>query len=92
MKINTESGFVFEIDYDEIADDWDIVEALVAIDEDGASKHPAALIRVATKVMGDEQYAAFKKYLKEKNGRVSTQVVLATVGEILNANNTSKNS
>ena len=92
MKVSTRSGFEFEIDYEQISDDWEVVEMLVGIDEDGASKHPRDLINVATRIMGEEQFAEFKKYLKEKNGKVSTRLMLTTVGEILNANSTSKNS
>lgn len=92
MKIQTGSGFEFEIDYDAIADDWEIVEMLVNIDADGVAQHPADMVKVAVKIMGEEQFAAFKAYLKEKNGRVSTSVVLATVGEIFNGNNATKNS
>lgn len=92
MQIKTESGFNFEIDYEQIADDWEVVEMLVNIDADGVAQHPAEMVKVAIRIMGEEQFAAFKKYLKEKNGRVSTQVVLETVGEIFNGNNAGKNS
>ncbi len=69
----------FEVTVDENGlDDWEILEILCDLDEGKFGKMP----KVFTALLGEEQFAALKKYLKEKDGKVRISAMQDTLGEI----------
>lgn len=69
----------FEVTVDENGlDDWEILEILCDLDEGKFGKMP----KVFTALLGEEQFAALKKYLKEKDGKVRISAMQDALGEI----------
>lgn len=83
----TSSGFQFQIEEDAL-DDWDLLEEMTAVD-DGESTR---IIKVADLLLGSEQKNALKAHVRKIHGRCKASAMVEEIGEILNANNASKNS
>ena len=84
----TKSGFEFEIDKQQISDDWELVEVLVAAD----GGNTAAVIRAMKAILGEDTYTALKEHIRDENGKVSAVKMQAEFLEILNeAGETAKN-
>lgn len=80
MRGTTSTGFSFEIDKNIIADDWELLELLVAAD---AGDHSAA-ISAMKQILGDSAYKALKEHVRKENGRVSSVRMKEEFMEILN--------
>jgi hypothetical protein len=78
LKGKTESGFDFEIDA-KIADDYEMVESLVAIDKGEYGE----LITVIDKILGEEQRQRLKEHLRDENGKVSLKAMVKEMRDIL---------
>lgn len=81
----TKNGFNFRIEED-IADDWEILEAIRKSNEDAAY-----VIDVAEKVLGNEQLEDLKEHCRE-NGKVRITRMSEALAEIFDSANTLKNS
>lgn len=92
MEITTGSGFTFEVDINQIADDWEVLELVALIDSGDVSKNAGAVVKLAKTVMGEDQYKNFMAYLKEKNGRISSQEVIQAITDIFSGSQPGKNS
>lgn len=92
MKVKTGSGFEFEIDLNQIADDWEILELVASVEGGDMARSAGDIVKLAKLVMGEAQYKDFMAYLKEKNGRISSQEVVQTITEIITASQPGKNS
>lgn len=79
--MKTKSGFEYEIDKEQISDDWELVEILVAAD----GGNTAAVIRAMKAILGEETYEALKEHVRDEHGKVSAVKMQAEFLEILNA-------
>lgn len=77
MKGTTTTGFNFELD-DDVRDDMEIMEGLIAID--GGDIH--ALPKVLTMILGKEQKDALYDHCRKGSGRVSAAQVMGELKEI----------
>lgn len=82
----TKIGFEYEINKDTL-DDWELFESLNDISND----NPLAIIDVAKKILGIDQYKKLKEFIREKEGKVSMTTMQDTIMEIFNANQEVKN-
>lgn len=64
------NGFKVSIP-EENLDDFEVVEALAAMDEESDQTVKNALF-VFKRILGEEQYDALKAHVKKKDGRIST--------------------
>jgi len=82
----TVQGLTIEVDPAAINGDWEVVEALAAMEEGKVS--PAAMVRVTRAVLGDA-FDTVKEHLRA-DGKVSADAMgafLQDVFEVLNAGN-----
>lgn len=86
LKGKTKSGFRFEI-ADEVLDDWELFEMLSKIDGGNIARLPEAIVSM----LGERQYNNLKNFIRKRDGKVSVNAMLEEFGEIMNANNKSKN-
>lgn len=77
MKGTTTTGFNFEID-DDIRDDMELLEDLIAID--GGDVQP--LPKVLVSILGHKQKEALYDHCRTIKGRVSSTKVMAELKEI----------
>lgn len=86
IKGTTSTGFEYEIK-DESLDDWELFEAFSDVEND----NPLAVIEIAKRLFGDEQYKRLKDFVRGENGRVSLTAMNDTIMEVFNANQEIKN-
>ena len=85
------NGFKIKIP-DENLDDFEIIEALAALEEDDENSVKIALF-VYKRLLGEEQYEALKKHVKKKDGRISwDKMINEIMPEIFALNDEAKNS
>lgn len=77
MRGTLDSGFEFEINND-ILDDYDLLEDLIAVDNGEGQK----IVSVITKVLGPEQEKMLKDHLRTENGKLRTSDMTKAIGEI----------
>lgn len=87
MEIKTKSGFKCEID-ENVLDDWDLLVAFREIDKGDIS----AIVDVAPKFLGENQYKKLMEHIKRKHGNVKASIMVQEISEIMNASNSAKNS
>jgi len=75
MKLS--NGFELEVDKNGL-DDWEILEILCDLDDGKFGKMP----KVFDAVLGADQFAALKAYLKETEGKVKISTMQNLLGEI----------
>lgn len=89
MKLTTKSGFVCEINKEDL-DDMELLEDIGAVQDGNTFKVPSVIRRM----LGDEQKKALYDHLRNDAGRVPTEAVYDTMGEIfelINKDDESKN-
>lgn len=82
----TVDGLTIEVDPTAFQSDWEVIEALAAMEDGSAS--PAAMMRVTKALLGDA-YDDVKNHVR-KDGKVSADAMgtfLQQVFEVLNAGN-----
>lgn len=77
--MKTSTGFEFEIDRNTVADDWELVELLVA--GDGGDLNAAICAMKA--VLGEDTYKALKEHVRNEAGKVSATQIKNEFLEIL---------
>lgn len=77
MKGTTTTGFHYDVD-DEIRDDMELLEGLIAIDNGDLQ----ALPKVLVSILGQKQKDALYDHCRSEKGRVSSQKVMAELKEI----------
>lgn len=87
-KGTTSSGFSFEIDETIIEDDYELFEDLCALDRGELTLLP----KVVNTILGAEQTAKMKSFIRAKDGRVSTQKMMALFTEVMTSAKETKNS
>lgn len=83
----TVQGLTIEVDPTVIGGDWEVVEALAAMEEGKTS--PAGMVRVTRAVLGDA-FADVKEHLRGEDGRVRAEDMaefLMEVFKVLNLGN-----
>ena len=77
MKGTTTTGFNFNVD-DEIRDDMELLEGLIAIDNGDLQ----ALPKVLMSILGQKQKDALYDHCRSEKGRVSSTKVMSELKEI----------
>ena len=77
MKGTTTTGFNFDVD-EEIRDDMELLEGLIAIDGGDIQELPKVLVSI----LGKEQKDALYDHCRTKKGRVSSKQVMTELKEI----------
>lgn len=80
----TVQGLTVEVDPTAVSGDWEVVEALAAMEEGKVS--PAGMVRVTKAALGDA-YDTVKTHLRDKNGRVSADDMAEFLMEVFKALN-----
>lgn len=78
------NGFEIEIDKERL-NDWETLEVIDELDE-----HPERTVRLAKKLLGDDDYQKLKEYCRV-DGKVSMDAMMESLGEILSGDD-AKNS
>lgn len=81
----TSTGFNYAIS-EEVANDWELLEALSEMDE-----NKSKLVTVVKRALGDEGYKALKEHCREGTV-VSTERMSAEITEVFKSFNELKNS
>lgn len=87
IEVKTKSGFECTID-DEAVNDWELLELLQRIDDGDMT----AIVKTLPKLLGEEQAKALKEHLRNANGRVPMDKMVAEITEIMNGSREGKNS
>lgn len=87
----TKSGFKFKID-EMVADDMELLDALIDADVGDAIKQMKGLNVILTKFLGEEQKKALYDHLRTEDGRVPVTKVSEAVVEIMGSTKKTKNS
>lgn len=87
QKITTESGFTCKVS-DEVADNYELLELLIELDEGNNTVLP----KILPMVLSEEDIGAMKRFLRERDGRVATSAVGRMLIEIFKARKSTKNS
>lgn len=85
MKGKTKSGFAYTL-RDGFADDMELLELLVDIDDGNA----AVLPKVLSRLLGDEQKRKLYDHCRTEDGRVPMTVVAEEVAQIFAQQNATK--
>lgn len=80
----TVQGLTIEVDPTAVSGDWEVVEALAALEEGTAS--PGALVRVTKAALGDA-YDDVKVHLRRQNGRISADDMAEFLKEVFESLN-----
>lgn len=83
----TKSGFSFTLD-ENVLDDYELLEALTAIDEGSSGK----VVSMITLLLGSEQKEALKEHLRNEHGKVPASAMIREALEILQSARQGKNS
>lgn len=78
----TKSGFEYKIE-EERFDDYETFEKICAIDSD--NRNVALVIEVFNELLGQQQYKELKEHIRNENGRVSTNLMMEALFDILNS-------
>lgn len=79
MKGKTSTGFEFDIDAKEVANDWELVELLCASDEGDYS----ACIKAMKAILGVDGYNRLKEHVRGQNGKVAASAMKDAFMEVL---------
>ena len=82
VKVQTKSGFVWNVDEKKAAD-WDFVNALVDCEDTDNSKRVKASRDVIIFLLGKDGAAALADHVKDKHGIKSIALMLTEFREIL---------
>ena len=85
MKGKTKSGFAYTL-RDGFADDMELLELLVEIDDGNASVLP----KVLTRLLGEDQKKKLYDHCRTEDGRVPMSAVAEEVAQIFAAQNATK--
>lgn len=80
MKGKTSTGFKYEIP-DEALDDMEVLDALIDLDVG----EPSGIKRAMVGLIGEDGKKALYEHCRQENGRVSAQLVISELKEILDA-------
>lgn len=83
----TVQGLTIEVDPTAVNGDWEVVEALAALEEGNVS--PTAMVRITKAVLGDA-FDDVKEHLRGEDGRISADAMgefLMEVFKVLNLGN-----
>lgn len=80
----TVQGFTIEVDPTAVSGDWEVVEALAALEEGKVS--PAGMVRVTKAALGDA-FDDVKEHLRGENGRIDAESMGGFVKEVFEALN-----
>lgn len=83
MKIHTMSGFVCDVN-EKKAQDWRFAKALADWDSGDESRLMKGMTYAIPFLLGEEQEALLMDHVKDEDGIISTEVILAEFREILN--------
>ena len=91
IKVQTQSGFQYEIDKDAM-DDMELFEDLVTMEDPEViqAKRLAATNRVFNKLLGEAQKNKLNAFLKERDGKVRISAYQREIREIFEAMNDDK--
>lgn len=87
MKGKTKSGFAYTL-RDGFADDMELLELLVEMDDGNASVLP----KVLTRLLGEDQKKKLYDHCRTEDGRVPMSAVAEEVAQIFAAQNATKKS
>ena len=79
LKGTTKSGFFFEIE-DKRLNNYELLEAISEVDE-----NPLALPKVIKLLLGDNKANALKNHVRDEEGFVSAEDLMAEIKEIFEA-------
>lgn len=85
LKGTTKSGFRYEIN-ENIGDDYELLKLITKVEQDGT-----LIFDLTEKLLGVKQAANLEKFLKKRDGYVSTKKVIEEVIEIFNSQAMLKN-
>lgn len=85
LKGTTKSGFRYEIN-ENIGDDYELLKLITKVEQDGT-----LIFDLTDKLLGVKQAANLEKFLKKRDGYVSTQKIIKEVTEIFNSQAMLKN-
>ena len=77
IKGTTESGFAFEVD-EEVKDDMELLEAIIAIDKGDLNYLPEVIDRL----LGSDEKARLYDHCRSEKGRVSAKTVFDEIKSI----------
>lgn len=80
MEITTKSGFRCSIDLEAVADDYELLKSVAAVERGDR----LAVMQVVACLLGDEE-ARLMEHCRGESGRVSTEAVTEEIGEIFDA-------
>ena len=84
IRGTTTSGFEFLIE-DSALNDWELIELIDELED-----KPNYMVRIAKKLIGNEQYRLLKKHCT-KDGKVQLDMMTTEITELLNSNQETKN-
>ncbi len=82
IEVTTKSGFHCMVD-PRILDDWDVIEALADSADANMAIQSRGNVEVMQKVFGQEGLQALKKHVRDKNGFISTTLMIKELTDVL---------
>lgn len=76
LKGETKTGFKYQIE-EQVTDDYELVELIVEAEE-----NPLVFPKLINHVLGPSQLRALKEHVRDKEGRVSAQKMVAEITDI----------
>lgn len=76
LKGETKTGFKYQIE-EQVTDDYELVELIVEAEE-----NPLVFPKLINRVLGSSQLKALKEHVRDKEGRVSAQKMVAEITDI----------
>ncbi len=76
LKGETKTGFKYQIE-EQVTDDYELVELIVEAEE-----NPLVFPKLINRVLGPSQLKALKEHVRDKEGRVSAQKMVAEITDI----------
>lgn len=77
MEVRTKSGFVCDIDLEDVADDYELLKGVVAVERGDK----LAVMDVVSRLLGKDE-ARLMEHCRTDSGRVSTAAVTEEIGEL----------
>lgn len=87
MKAFLSDGFEIELNEDRVGD-WDFLEQLYDVDNGETGE----IVGVARTLLGREGVKQLKAHLKERDGRVGIEAMVAALTELMESTHETKNS
>lgn len=76
LKGETKTGFKYQIE-EQVTDDYELVELIVEAEE-----NPLLFPKLINRVLDPSQHKALKEHVRDKEGRVSAQKMVAEITDI----------